>query len=295
MNIIEVHHLSKAYQKQWAITDVTFSVSKGEIFGFIGPNGAGKSTTIKAMLDFIKPDRGTVQMFGLDSQTQAKAIRQKTSYVSSDVRLYPDMTSEDLMQFVAKYHQIDPATRTKKLAYYQELFEMDLKKKMRYLSLGNKRKTALACGLLTDPELLILDEPTNGLDPLMQHRFYEELKRHQQQGMTIFLSSHDLSEVQKQADRAAFIKEGKLLTIEEMTTQVGKVITVKGQALKTQAIDAIGGQILEQSTTQLRFWYEGERAPLFTYLNRSEITDFTIAEPNLEDRFLTLYEKEATE
>lgn len=291
MDVIEVHEISKYYHHQPAIKNVSFHVEKGEVFGFIGPNGAGKSTTIKTMLDFIKPDEGNIQIFGLDSQRNAKAIREKTSYVSSDVRFYPNLTSLDIMRVVAKSAHLTKQEQNQKITYYIELFAMDATKKMHQLSLGNKKKLALACGLLTQPQLLILDEPTNGLDPLMQHRFYEELTRQKQQGMTIFLSSHDLTEVQRQADRAAFIKEGKIVTIEHMNQEtVGQIISVTGPSLPMATFKKIGAKVLKQEKQTARLWYGGTRQLLFPVLEDEGIDHFMITDPELEDRFLTLYE-----
>ncbi|WP_297077594.1 ABC transporter ATP-binding protein [uncultured Enterococcus sp.] len=291
MNAINVQNISKFYQQKPAIQDVSFTVKEGEVFGFIGPNGAGKSTTIKTMLDFIQPDQGTVEIFAMDHHQKAKEIRQCTSYVSSDVRFYSNLTSLQIMRVVANSYQLSKIEQEKQFAYYIKLFSMDVTKKMNQLSLGNKKKLALACGLLTTPRLLILDEPTNGLDPLMQHRFYEELTRHRQNGMTIFLSSHDLTEIKRQADRAAFIKEGKIVTIEEINQeQEGMIISITGDHLPIDAFKRINAKVLEQDQHTVRLWYNGKREPLFSLLVQKEIRQFTITEPELEDRFLTLYE-----
>lgn len=184
MSAIQIQNFSKRYQNKAAVSHLSLQVEEGEIFGFIGPNGAGKSTTIKALLDFIKPSEGQLTIFGLDAQKQGKEIRKLTTYVSSEVNFYQNFTTRELLNYVASLHSLDQAeAEIKRLI---ALFEIDEDKKVRELSLGNRKKIALSCSLLPNPRLLILDEPTNGLDPLIQHRLFTELKARNQQGMTVF-------------------------------------------------------------------------------------------------------------
>ncbi|MBM7690120.1 ABC transporter ATP-binding protein [Enterococcus ureilyticus] len=290
MKAIELIGLTKVYKKQAAIDQVNLSVENGEIYGFIGPNGAGKSTTIKAMLNFIYPDQGTATLLGLDSIKDAKEIRKRTGYVSSDVRFYPHMTTGEILQYVADFHQIKNSKQ--QIDYFIELFDIDRQKKMSELSLGNKKKVAITAGILPNPELLILDEPTNGLDPLMQHRLFEELEKYNQKGMTIFLSSHDLNEVQQHAHRAAFIRQGKIITVQDITKEksLGKVITLIGDHIPLSLFEKMGAAILKHQGNETRLFYEGDLHKVLPLLGDESIEDFTVTNPELEDQFMALYE-----
>lgn len=290
MGAIEIKGLTKYYKKHAAIKEVDLSVEAGEIYGFIGPNGAGKSTTIKALLNFIYPDKGEAKILGLDSIKEAKKIREKVGYVSSDVRFYPNMTTMDTLKYVAEFHGLKESK--KRIDYFVELFEIDDKKKVSELSLGNKKKIAIAAGLLSKPELLILDEPTNGLDPLMQHRLFEELERYNKEGMTIFLSSHDLNEIQQHAHRAAFIREGEIITVQDISKEksLGKVITLVGDEIPLSLFEKMGAAILKHEGNETRLFYEGDLHEVLPLLADQSIQDFTITTPELEDQFMALYE-----
>lgn len=290
MKAIELKGLTKLYNKKTAIDHVDLTVEKGEIYGFIGPNGSGKSTTIKSMLNFIYPDRGSAVLLGLDSIKEAKAIRKRTGYVSSDVRFYPTMTTREVLRYVAEFHQLKNSKQ--QIDYFIDLFAVDERKKMSELSLGNKKKIAIIAGILPNPELLILDDPTNGLDPLMQHRLFEELQKYNNNGMTIFLSSHDLNEIQQHAHRAAFIRQGKILTVEDVSKEktMGKVITLTGDHIPLSLFEKIGAAILKHQGNETRLFYEGDIHEVLPILADKSIQDFTITNPELEDQFMALYE-----
>ncbi|MGG5342208.1 ABC transporter ATP-binding protein [Enterococcus sp. AZ192] len=290
MKAIELEGLTKLYKKKPAINQVDLTVEKGEIYGFIGPNGSGKSTTIKSMLNFIYPDHGTATILGLDSVKNAKEIRKRTGYVSSDVRFYPAMTTLDILKYVAEFHQLKNSKE--QIDYFMERFDIDGKKKMSELSLGNKKKIAIIAGILPNPELLILDEPTNGLDPLMQHRLFEELEKYNKNGMTIFLSSHDLNEIQQHAHRAAFIRQGEIITVQDISKEksLGKVITLIGDHIPLSLFEKIGAAILKHQGNETRLFYEGNLQEVLPLLSDPSIQDFTITNPELEDQFMALYE-----
>ncbi|MHC5228787.1 ABC transporter ATP-binding protein [Enterococcus sp. LJL99] len=290
MSAIEINGLTKRYKNTIAIDDVSLSVETGEIYGFIGPNGAGKSTTIKSMLNFIYPDQGTAEILGLDSVKEAKAIRERTGYVSSDVRFYPTMTALEVLSITAQFHHLENSQ--KQIDYFIDLFEIDKKKKMSELSLGNKKKIAITAGMLPSPEVLILDEPTNGLDPLIQHRFFEELTKRNQAGMTVFLSSHDLNEIQQHAHRAAFIREGKIITLQDISKEKmrGKVITLIGDNISLALFEKLGAAILKHQGNETRLFFEGDIQKVLPLLADKSIDDFTITDPELEDQFMALYE-----
>lgn len=289
MFAIDIQHFSKKYQGKEVIHDLNLQVDEGEIYGFIGPNGAGKSTTIKALLDFIKPTTGDLAIFSLDAQKQSKSIRQFTSYVSSEVRFYPNFTTLDILQIVANYHQVERPKQA--IATLVDLFDITPNKKIAELSLGNRKKIALAASLLPNPRLLILDEPTNGLDPAIQHRLFSELKSRNTQGMTIFLSSHNLTEIQEYADRAAFIREGEIITIQTIAKEasLGKLVKIDSATLTTQDFSS-NFKILDHQNQQWRLLYKGSNNELLQFLNQPGIQDFTVQTPTLEDQFLSLYE-----
>ena len=213
MIAIETTNLTKYYGDNKGISNLNLSVNSGEIFGFIGPNGAGKSTTIRTLLNFIFPSGGSAKIFGLDSVKQTKEIKKLIGYVPSEVNYYDDMKVKELFQYSAKFYDGNFGERIKQLT---SIFQLDDNKVVSDLSLGNKKKVAIIQALIHQPKLLILDEPTSGLDPLMQNKFFEVLKEENQKGMTIFFSSHNLSEVQKICDRVAIIKNGEIIQIEEI-------------------------------------------------------------------------------
>lgn len=289
MYAIDIQHFSKKYQGIEVVHDLNLQVNEGEIYGFIGPNGAGKSTTIKALMDFIKPTTGDLAIFSLDTQKQAKAIRQFTSYVSSEVQFYPNFTTLELLHTVANFHQLE--NPKKEIDDLIDLLDINPNKKVAELSLGNRKKIGLAAGLLPQPRLLILDEPTNGLDPAIQHRFFTEIKKRNAQGMTVFLSSHNLTEIQAYADRAAFIRQGEIITVQTIADEktLGKMVTIHSNGL--QATDFPKAfQLLSQSEQEWRLLYTGDNHSLLHFLDQETILDFSIQTPTLDDQFLSLYE-----
>ena len=289
MDAITINGLSKQYNKKYAIENVSLQVAEGEIFGFIGPNGAGKSTTIKVLLNFIKPDAGHAAIFGRDCQQAAKEIKTFTGYVSSDVRFYSKMTTAELLAFTADFHQVKQPK--KEIQELMELFQIDPNKSIAELSLGNKKKVGLASALIAQPRMLILDEPTNGLDPLIQKRLFEELLKRNKQGMTIFLSSHDLHEIQTYAHRTAFIREGQIITVKELSEEenFGKVVTLTNEgSLSLAGLENV--QVLAQESHSLRFFYQGDMNQLAHFLTNPAIKEFTIEHPTLEQQFMLLYE-----
>jgi len=211
MEIIEVEKLSKYYGTTRGIDDITFSVEQGLIFGFIGPNGAGKSTTIRLLLSLIYPTSGQARIFGMDCRREGHKIRRRVGYIPSEVNFYDDMRVKDFLRYAAAFYRMENKQR---ISYLCELFDVETEKKISSLSSGNKKKLAILQALIHEPELLVLDEPTSGLDPLMQNRLYEILKAENKKGVTIFFSSHVLSEVQKMCDIVAILKEGRIIKTE---------------------------------------------------------------------------------
>ncbi|MCO7175444.1 ABC transporter ATP-binding protein [Sporolactobacillus kofuensis] len=294
MSVIELSHISKRFGKFVAVDDLSFTVEKGEFFGFIGPNGAGKSTTMNMILNFIKQSRGEIALFGQQIPEHELDVKIRIGYVPSDVRFYPQLSVQDLIHYTLDFHHIkgDKA----EIDRYCDLFQIDRKKKFGDLSLGNKKKVALVCSMIHHPELLIMDEPTNGLDPLMHARLFRLLKEKQNQGVTIFLSSHNLKEVEDYCSKVAFIKAGRLVGVEDLTTvnKKVKIITLKGEKLPVEQMEAIGAECIKQEDHEARFIYEQELGRLFATLSQfaADLDDITVGDRDLEEQFMAMYENQ---
>lgn len=290
MKAVEVNQLTKFYKKSRGIEDVTFSIDEGEIFGFIGPNGAGKSTMIRTLLNMIQPTSGSAKIFEKNIVSDSKEIKQMVGYLPSEVYFYDDMKAIDLLVYSAKFHHYTGKERIYELA---DQLQLDLNKKIEDLSFGNRKKVGIIQALLHEPKLLILDEPTGGLDPLMQNKFFELLKIEQQKGATIFFSSHILSEVQKMCDRVAIIKEGKLIKVEHVETLTKnnfKKISLVLSENKNQDISLEGIIKKERNGEHLSLLYSGEMRTLLNSLALCEVKDILIEEPSLEEVFMHYYE-----
>ncbi|MEN8904374.1 MAG: ABC transporter ATP-binding protein [Clostridiales bacterium] len=291
MNIIEIKNLKKDYGKNRGIEDVTFDIKKGEIFGFIGPNGAGKSTTIRTILGFLKPTSGIAKVLGVDCTTNLSKAKMKIGYLPSEVNYYDSMKVISLLKYSAKYYKKNCDEKIEKLCDY---FEVDRNKVFDELSFGNKKKVAIVQALLHEPELLILDEPTGGLDPLMQNKFFNLLKDENKKGTTIFFSSHILNEVQKMCDRVAIIKDGSIIkidSIEEIRKKKYKKIKVElknGDSLN----ELENMSNVEQLNRTIEFLYNGELEYLVKVLSRKSFSNLWIEEPSLEEGFMHYYRKE---
>lgn len=206
--MIQITHLTKTYSRNRGVTDLTLHVPEGSCFGFIGPNGAGKSTTIRMLLGLIAPTSGSARMMGLDCRTERTAILARVGYMPSEAMFYPEMRAAEVIRLSADLRKKD--CRAEAAALCQAL-ELDVRKKIRELSLGNRKKVSIVCAMQHRPELYILDEPTSGLDPLVQRVFWSQVEQRRQEGATVFLSSHVLYEVQRYCSRAAIIREGRLI------------------------------------------------------------------------------------
>ncbi|MFX3618820.1 MAG: ABC transporter ATP-binding protein [Sporolactobacillus sp.] len=294
MSIIELSHVGKQFGKFAAVSDLSLTVEKGEFFGFIGPNGAGKSTTMNMILHFIKRSTGTIKLFGQSMPEAGVSVKKRIGYMPSDVRFYSQLRVEEIIHYTLDFHHM--RGDSKELEEYFSLFEIDQKKKFGDLSLGNKKKIAIVCALLHHPELLILDEPTNGLDPLMHARLFQLLKEKQKQGVTIFLSSHNLKEVEDFCSKVAFIKAGHLMGIEDLTAVNNKikVITLKGDHLPIEQMKAIGAECVKQTEGTAKFTYNQDLPKLFELLAAisTDLDDVTIDNRDLEEQFMAMYENQ---
>lgn len=293
MNVIEIKNLTKNYGKARGITDVSFNVEEGEVFGFIGPNGAGKSTTIRTLLSLIYPTSGSATIFGKDCIEFGPEIKKEIGYLPSEVFYYDNMKVIDLLKYSASFYKKDCSKRITELA---EAMDLDLNKKIDDLSFGNKKKVGIVQGLLHEPKLIILDEPTSGLDPLMQQKFFDLLEEENKKGATILLSSHILSEVQRLCNRVAIIKEGKIIKVEKISTLQENnhkkfKIEVKSK-IDSNYFKISGVSDLDIKNNTVSFLFRGNINIIMKKISEIEITNLWIEEPDLEEIFMHYYEKE---
>jgi ABC-2 type transport system ATP-binding protein len=293
MNVIEIKNLTKNYGNARGITDVSFNVEEGEIFGFIGPNGAGKSTTIRTLLALIYPTSGSATIFGKDSISNAPIISREIGYLPSEVFYYDKMRVIDLLKYSASFYKKDCSKRIIELA---EIMDLDLKKRIDDLSFGNKKKVGIVQALLHEPKLIILDEPTSGLDPLMQQKFFDLLLEENRKGATVLLSSHILGEVQRLCSRLAIIKEGRIIKVEKMSNLTENnykkfKIEMKSEVDKNH-FQVTGVSNLEMDGNTLSFLFKGNVNLIIKKLYEVEINNVWIEEPSLEEIFMHYYEKE---
>ncbi|MBC8060530.1 MAG: ABC transporter ATP-binding protein [Clostridiaceae bacterium] len=288
-NIIEINNLTKLYGMERGITDLSLSVSKGDIFGFMGPNGAGKSTTIRLLLGLISPNSGSMTIFGKDLKKNQVEIRKRIGYIPSEAMFYPSMRVEEVINLAAKLHKKDCKKVSLELC---EILQVDRKKKIEALSLGNRKKISIICALQHEPDLYIFDEPTSGLDPLMQKVFYDLVLERNKQGATVFLSSHILSEIQRYCHNAAVVRQGKLIavdSVEQLTKTQVKKIKVFGISSLPRLEGCFEVCEIHQGVS---FLYNGEMAQLISALNGLPVKDLLIEEPSLDEIFMRYYEKE---
>ena len=297
MNAIELKKLTKYYGKARGIIDVDLVVNKGDFFGFIGPNGAGKSTSIRTILGLISPSSGSATVLGHDIIAEKKEILSKVGYLPAEAIFYHGMKVKDVLKLSADLRGMDCSEEARSLC---ERLQLDMNRKVNELSFGNRKKVAIVAALQHKPELYILDEPTSGLDPLMQREFFEIMKEKNEEGATVFLSSHILSEIQKNCNRAAIIREGKIIacdTVDSLGKTSAKRVSVTGTVnvddlaklvdvrdIKTNAVEGedVGGG--------LNFLYGGEINDLVAFLGGFDISDLNVSEPDLEDIFMHYYE-----
>ncbi|WP_066503176.1 ABC transporter ATP-binding protein [Abyssisolibacter fermentans] len=293
MNVIETNKLTKYYGKARGIIDVSLKVEEGEIFGFIGPNGAGKSTAIRTMLSLIYPTSGSAKIFGKDCIKEGASIRKDIGYLPSEVFYYDNMKVIDLLKYSASFYGKDC---TKRINYLAEILDLDLKRKIDDLSLGNKKKVGIVQGLLHEPKLIILDEPTSGLDPLMQKKFFNLIKEENKKGATIFFSSHILDEVQKLCDRVAIIKEGKLIKVESIDSlrhnNYKKFKLEATDEIAEQSFNIKGIKDFKAQENSASFMYKGDINLIISILSKMKVKNLLVEEPTLEEIFMYYYEKE---
>lgn len=288
MEAIKTTNLTKYYGKARGITGLDLSVDEGELFGFIGPNGAGKSTTIRTLLGLISPTSGSARVFGNDIVKDKEAVLRDVGYLPSEAVFYSGMKVKDIMKFSSDLRKKDCSREAKLLC---ERLELDTSRKVEELSFGNRKKVAIVCALQSNPRLLILDEPTGGLDPLMQREFFEIIRERNQAGTTVFMSSHVLSEIQKNCTRAAIIREGQIIAcdrVEELSKTNAKRITLQG-SVNLSGLEGIRDRKDENGSVS--FLYSGDMNSLLKVLSTGTVLDLSVSEPDLEEIFMHYYEK----
>jgi len=290
MSVIEVANLTKFYGKARGIVDVSFNEEEGEIFGFIGPNGAGKSTTIRLLLSLIHPTSGSARVFGKDVVVHGPEIRRDIGYLPSEVYYYEGMKVIDLLKYSASFYDRDCTQRIRELS---ETMELEMHRRISDLSYGNKKKVGIVQGLLHSPKLLFLDEPTAGLDPLMQRRFFDLIREENARGVTVFFSSHILGEVQRLCTRVGIIREGKIVEISDIRTLQQnnyKKVRVTAAGLNAASFDLAGATNVQAENGTVHFFFKGDINTVLQRLNGVRVEDVTIEEPTLEEIFMHYYE-----
>jgi ABC-2 type transport system ATP-binding protein len=290
-DVIELDRLTKSYGDRRGVVELSFAVERGEVFGYLGPNGAGKTTTIRTMLDFIRPTGGSVRVLGLDAHDDAIEIHRRVGYLPGEFGMYDRMTGGEYLRFFAELRGgIADAT----ILALAERLQLDVAVPIRDLSHGNKQKVGLVQAFMHAPELLILDEPTQGLDPLVQQEFHTMLSEARDDGRTVFLSSHVMPEVERLCDRVGIIREGRLVTIEDIGDLRAKEFRMLEIHLAHHADASAFGSIagvdrVESEGDTVRLRMVGAMDPLIKTLARFDVVDVVSHEPTLEDIFLEHY------
>jgi ABC-2 type transport system ATP-binding protein len=306
-SVLQVSNLTKVYGREFqlgsrkigrrveAVTDASFSVKKGEIFGFLGPNGAGKTTTIRSILGFLSIQSGTIKIYGLDYLKDALQIKEKLGFIRSEIELYGNFTGEEIISYFGKFRHIDQ----KFLKKLKSIFKVDLSLDFKSMSTGNRQQVIIITALASNPDFVILDEPSSGLDPLMASRFHRLLLQMRDEGKTIFLSSHNLPEVQTICDRVAIIRKGKIIvveTVKELRTKSMQLLTVEfinGEAPDLAKFQAIPNVFSVEKKANIFFVKVKEDVnDLMKFVISHRIKRMTLEDSSLEDIFLTYYKDE---
>ena len=289
--VIETEHLTKRYGRDRGIEDVSLAVEAGEVFGFLGPNGAGKTTTIRTLLDLLRPTSGSARVFGLDSRRDSVAIHARLGNLPGEFAFDPRLSGREIVSFLAGLRGVPDLGRAGLLA---ERFQADMDRPIGQLSRGNRQKIGLVQAAFHEPDLLMLDEPTGGLDPLMQEEFLAFVAEERDLGRTVFLSSHELDEVERACDRVGIIREGRLAAVEN-------VAEITGRSFRHVTIDFAhpvdpaefrripGVAALERDGNRLSFKAHGDLDRVIKAAARYPVADIELVRPTLEEIFLTYY------
>lgn len=296
MSLVEIKGMTKKFGKVTAVDNIDLTMEEGEIYGFIGPNGAGKSTTIRVLLGMLKPTSGQVSIFGKDAWENAVDIHKRVAYVPGEANLWPNLTGGQVIDLFLTMHGGEINT-TKRDELIQR-FDLDPSKKCRAYSKGNRQKIALIAAFASDADLYILDEPTSGLDPLMERIFQEHVLELKQQGKSVLLSSHILSEVEKLCDHVAIIREGAIIekgTLAEMRHLTRTKFTIETKKPIRGLTDVKGVHDAYQTDAGWEFQVDSEKlAETIQYISQFDVLKLESSAPTLEDLFMRHYEGESS-
>ena len=290
MHALKTEGLTRLYRNGRGIRDVSLAVGQGEVFGFLGPNGAGKTTLIRNVLGFLRPQQGRIEVLGLDAVAQSRAVRRKVGYLPSDPALYDFLTGAQNIEFALAVRGVKDRTRMKRLA---EWLDIDLTRRLKTLSRGNKQKVAIVAALAHDPELIIMDEPTSGLDPLVQEVFGELVREEQARGKSIFMSSHVLSEVEQLCDRVGVIRDGQIVAqggVDELKRTRVKYVRCEFAGAAPDLTRLPGVRDWQVDGRRATFTLNGRMDDLVGALAGTSLVDLTLTDPPLEEVFRAFYE-----
>jgi ABC-2 type transport system ATP-binding protein len=292
--VIQIQHLTKYYGKVIGVRDISFEVHQGEIFGFLGPNGAGKTTAIRLILDLLRPTSGNILMFGLDLPAHSFEIRKRCGYLPGNYSAYGNLTGLEFLHLCADIRKVPRVIETDLLERF-ELSAFHLSRKIRFLSHGTMQKLGIVQAFFHHPELLILDEPTIGLDPLMQEAFYELLLQRKEEGSTIFISSHNLSEVERICQRMAIIRKGEIEKVDSLEN-LRKLLKKKLRFTLSRldvAVDLPGAELVSRKGLTYEYLVYGEIGPVIRALAKLPVEEVILPEPRLEEIFINFYKEGA--
>ena len=290
MNVIEISHLTRDYGGGKGVFDLSFSIPKGEVFGFLGPNGAGKTTAIRHLMGFLRPEKGELRINGLDCRSRASDIQKTLGYIPGEMAFPEGMTGAGFLRFMAEYRGMKDFRRAEQL---MERFELNPAGKLKKMSKGMKQKIGIVCAFMHDPDVLLLDEPTAGLDPLMQNRFIDLILEEKQRGKTILMSSHLFEEVERTCGRIAILKEGHLAAVEDAASLKAKrqkafVVTFDGEDT-AKAFAAEKLTVTGHDKNRVTVTVRQDMGEFIKALARYPVTDIDVAEQSLEEIFLHYY------
>lgn len=286
--MIQIQHLTQVYSSKKGIFDLSFDVKQGEIFGYIGPNGAGKTTTIRHILGFSNADQGQVTIHGKDARKERHLLHQSIGYLPGEIAFFDHMTGKEFLRFLSVIRGYKEAPRLHELV---ELFQLETKFAIRKMSKGMKQKLAIVAAMMHDPDILILDEPTSGLDPLMQLTFLDLILAEKERGKTILMSSHIFEEVDRVCDRAAIIKDGRIVAIEDLSTLRSQVqdqllVTTKEELSESQFE---GLDMVQLSSDLYRVTVHQNLPEVLGILSKLPVTSLRPVNNSIEDKFLHYY------
>ena len=286
-NIIEIKDVTKNYGKNIGIQNLNLKIRKGEVLGFIGPNGAGKSTTIKCIMDFVNLNSGFINVNNQLVKRNNFKLKEKIGYLPSEIHLYEDLTVWQMIEYSNKFYKNDCIKKAKELV---ERLEIDIKKRIDELSLGNLKKVGIVLALMHNPEIIIMDEPTSGLDPLMQEEFYKIINEEKEAGKTIFYSTHILNEVKRICDRIAIIKDGKIIKIDNIENfNNSNLVKVE---LESEVVNQIKEKLnlkeFQENEKELKFVCSDVNK-LIRVLSEFSINKLLINELDIEEIFIHYY------